>query len=204
MSSNKHLIAVLLISSAFLVSCGSDEGEPAKVLPDFSKQEVVLSEAKKLLGENVGFAQKGYFLPDSSVQIAAAAEIETKDEWGIRFYLLKLIKYKLEVVYESEILQGSLREAMINKFKFPDFRNELIYYNSRDYFIGSGGGEIFSYIVDFEKKQIFYSHLFSDTKLGISLYISENVEDNLRNFFVSVFRRDYPDLKIAIKDVDLQ
>lgn len=195
----------MLIASAFLASCGSDDDSgPAKVMPDFNNPEVILSEAKKVLGDNVGFAFKGFFLPDSGVQIAAGVEIENKQEWGIKFYLLKLNKYKLEKVYESEVLQGSFREAMIKKFKFPDFSNELIYYNSQDYFLGSGGGEVFSYVINFEENEIYYSHLFSDTKLGISLFVSENVGDNLRNFFISNFRRDFPDLKIALKDVDLQ
>lgn len=205
MSLNKYIIPFLLIASAFLASCGSDDDSgPPKVMPDYNNPEVILSEAKKILGNGVGFAFKGFFLPDTGVQIAAGVEIETKDQWGIKFYLLKLNKYKLEKVYESELLQGSFREAMIKKFKFPDFTNELIYYNSQDYFLGSGGGEVFSYVINFEEKQVYYAHLFSDTKLGISLFISENVGDNLRNFFTSNFRRDFRDLKIAIKDVDLQ
>ncbi len=28
---------------------------------------------------------------------------------------------------------------------------DLIYYNSLDYFLGSGGGEVYSYIIDFNK-----------------------------------------------------
>jgi len=195
----------LLILSAFLASCGSDsDSEVAKVRPDFSNQEVVLRETQKILGDGVRFAYKGFFLPDTGVQIAAGVEIENKDVWGIKFYLLKLTDNKLVNVYESEVLEGSFRESMVKKIKFPDFMNELVYYNSQDYFLGSGGGEVFSYIINFEEKQIYYSHLFSDARTGISLFVSENVSDNLRNFFVSNFKRDYPGLKIASKDVDFQ
>lgn len=195
----------MLILSAFLASCGSDsDSEVAKVRPDFNNQEVLLRETQKILGDGVRFAYKGFFLPDTGVQIAAGVEIENKDVWGIKFYLLKLTDNKLVNVFESEVLEGSFRESMVKKIKFPDFMNELIYYNSQDYFLGSGGGEVFSYIINFEEKQVYYSHLFSDTRTGISLFVSENVTDNLRNFFVSNFKRDYPGLKIAAKDVDFQ
>lgn len=205
MSLNKLSVFALLILSAFLASCGSDsDSEVAKVRPDFNNQEVLLRETQKILGDGVRFAYKGFFLPDTGVQIAAGVEIENKDVWGIKFYLLKLTDNKLVNVYESEVLEGSFRESMVKKIKFPDFMNELIYYNSQDYFLGSGGGEVFSYIINFEEKQVYYSHLFSDARTGISLFVSENVSDNLRNFFVSNFRRDYPGLKIAAQDVDLQ
>jgi hypothetical protein len=195
---------LLIIISVFLTSCGSDEPEKVQVQLNYDDPGVVLQEAQRVLGDNVRFAYKGFFLPDSGVQIAAGEEIENNDLWGIRFSLLRLNKGNLEKVYQSDILEGSLRDAMIKKIKFPDFDNELLYYNSKDYFLGSGGGEVFSYIVNFEQQQVYYAHLFSGAASGISLYLSENTGDNLKNFFVSNFRRDFPELKLASKDVDLQ
>jgi hypothetical protein len=203
--SNKYYIAVVLFFSLFLYSCGNGDSDTVKVRPDYENPEVVLTEARRVLGEDIKFAYKGFFLPDTTVQIAAGEEIETDDVWGIKFYLLKLNKNnELEKEYESDLLEGSFRDAMIQKIKFPDFENELLYYNSQDYFLGSGGGEVFSYIVNFEDKEIYYAHLFSGTATGISLFLSENTGDNLRNFFVSNFKRDYPNLKLAARDVDLQ
>jgi hypothetical protein len=205
--SNKYLsFAVIIIISAFFSSCGSDKDtEPRKARPNFEDPAVVLSEAQGVIGENVRFAYKGQFLPDTTVQVAAGEEVETADVWGIKFYLLKLNSNNdLEKVYESDLLEGSFRDAMIQKIKFPDFSNELLYYNSQDYFLGSGGGEVFSYIVNFEDQEIYYAHLFSGATTGISLYLSENTGDNLRNFFVSNFKRDYPGLKMAARDVNIQ
>jgi hypothetical protein len=205
LSSNKYYLILIIIISAFLSSCGSDEdAEKSRVRPNYEDPEVLMSEAQRVLGENVRFAYKGVFLPDTSVQIVTGEEVETSDAWGIKFYLLKLKNNKLEKVFESELLEGSFRDAMIKKIKFPDFENELLYYNSQDYFLGSGGGEVFSYIINFEENEIYYAHLFSGTTSGISLYLSENTGENLKNFFVSNFRRDYPDLKLAATDVNLQ
>lgn len=205
MLSNKYTAWIILSAALLLSSCGSDQKDTPKVLPDYNNPEVVLKEAKRVLGDKIVFAYKGLFLPDSGVQIAAGEEIENKDVWGIKFYLLKMNgKYDLEKVYESGLLEGSLREAMIKKIKFPDFPGELLYYNSQDYFLGSGGGEVFTYVINFSEKQIYYSHLFSGTTTGVSLFVSENTTDNLRNFFVSNSRRDFPNLKMASKDVNLQ
>jgi hypothetical protein len=202
---NKYLYPIILFLTAFIISCKTDDDSSRpKMQVNFEDPAAVLAESQRILGDKVAFAYKGYFTPDSSIQVAAGEEIENNDLWGIRFSLLKMKKGTLEKVYQSEILEGSFRDAMIKKIKFPDFTNELLYYNSRDYFLGSGGGEVFSYIINFEEQQVYYAHLFSGAATGIQLYISENVGDNLKNFFVSNFRRDFPDLKIASQDVDLQ
>jgi hypothetical protein len=204
--SNKYFILLVIISAFLISSCGSEgDADGVKERPDYDDPEITIREAQAVIGDNLRFAYKGFFLPDTTVQIAAGEEVENNDIWGIKFHLLKLnSRNKLEKVYESEILEGSFRDAMIQKIKFPDFENELIYYNSQDYFLGSGGGEVFSYIVNFEDQEIYYAHLFSGTTTGIELYLSENTGDNLKNFFVSNFKRDYPTLKLAAKDVNLQ
>jgi hypothetical protein len=38
---------------------------------------------------------------------------------------------------------------------------------------------------------------------NVSLYLSDNVTPEIKNFFVSIFNKDYPNLKIVNKDVDL-
>lgn len=204
---NKYFFAVILILAVVISSCDSDrDSEKVQVAVNYDDPAVVLSEAQKVIGENVKFAYKGYFLPDSSVQIAAGDEVENNDVWGIRFYLLKQNSSTraLEKIYETDVLEGSFRESMVKKIKFPDFNNELIYYSSEDYFLGSGGGEVFAYIINFELRQTYYAHLFTGIQTGVSLYLSENTGDNIKNFFASNFRRDFPGLKLASRDVDLQ
>jgi len=100
------------------------------------------------------------------------------------------------------LLDGSFKQGFIDKIKFSSFDTELIYYNSRDYYLGSGGGEIFSYIIDFEAKQVYYAHLVIEPSTSVSLFISENTGNKeIRNFFVLTFKKDYPNLKLVDDDI---
>ena len=87
-----------------------------------------------------------------------------------RFYLLKLKGDDLVKISQTDLLQGSFKGSLCNKIKFPSFDHELIYYNSRDYFLGSGGGEIFSYIINFQENKTYYAHLVADENKPAVLY----------------------------------
>ena len=68
--------------------------------------------------------------------------------------------------------------------------------------MGSGGGEVFSYIVDFENKQVYYAHLVVEPGSSTSLFISENTQNKeLINFFTLTFKKDHPTLKIVEDDI---
>jgi hypothetical protein len=78
-----------------------------------------------------------------------------------------------------------------------------MYYNSQDYFLGSGGGEVFSYIIDFNNKKTYYAHLFSEGK-KVSLFLSVNIDiPEIKDFFTSAFKKDYPGLVLVTKDVNI-
>ena len=91
---------------------------------------------------------------------------------------------------------------MVDKIKFSSIDYDLVYYNSQGYFLGSGGGEVFSYIIDFENKQVYYAHLVVESPTETSLFISDNTQNKeLVNFFTLTFNKDYPTLKIVKDDI---
>lgn len=206
MLSNKLFYLIICIVSALLVySCGEKKHPAEKVTPtiDLNNPAVVTSEAEKILGPDLKFAYKGNFDKDSVDEIAAGTEVENKSEWGIQFYLLKFEKNKFEKTFQTNLLKGSFKESLTKKIEFPSFDYELMYYNSQDYFLGSGGGEVFSYIIDFKNQHTFYAHLFIE-KEKISLYLSNNMDNSeIKNFFIANFKRDYPNLQIVSKDVNI-
>ena len=206
MLSNKSVYFILsIILTLIIVSCGEKKQPVKKFEPtkDFNNQAVVTTEADKILGPDMKFAYKGNFDKDSVVEIAAGTEIENKKEWGIQFYLLKLEQNKFEKTFQTNLLKGSFKESLTKKIEFPAFDYELMYYNSQDYFLGSGGGEIFSYIIDFKNQKTFYAHLFIE-KEKISLFLSDNIDNSdIKNFFIANFKRDYPNLQIVSRDVNI-
>ena len=207
MLSNKYIHLALIIGLVLsFYSCGGEKkSAPEKIEPskDFNNPAIVTSEARDLLGSDMKFAYKGNFDDDPVIEIAAGTETETKVVWGIRFYLMKVEKNGLKKIYQTDLLKGSFKESLTKKIEFPSFDYELIYYNSQDYFMGSGGGEIFSYIIDFKNQKTFYAHLFSEGD-KISLFLSNNIDNiEIKNFFIANFKRDYANLNIVPKDVDI-
>ncbi len=206
LSSKKYylLFAVLLIF--IFNSCGSkksDEEVGAEKI-NFNNPAVVLQQAKIVLGNNVRFAYKGKFDHDTVTEVAAGTEIQNKSEWGIKFFLLKLNDGRLEEVFSTPLLNGSFKQCLVQKIKFPSFDHELVYYNSQDYFLGSGGGEVYSYIVNFNEGKTYAAHLVSEAGKPVSLYLSDNIDKpEIKTFFLSNFKRDYPNLHLVSKDIVL-
>ena len=122
-----------------------------------------------------------------------------------KFILLELADNQLKKTFESELLDGSFKGCLVKKIKFPKMNYDLIYYNSQDYFWGSGGGEVFSYLINFAENKTYYTHLFSESRKPAELFLSKNITDSeIRKFFISNFKKDYPDLKLASEDVSLE
>ena len=199
---NKYFSAVLFIFLAFLLSCGdSDEKKNKAPLKDFRDPAVQLREAKSLLGDNASITFIGNFDKDDNEEIVAGSEISTKDEWGIKFTSININSEKPEKIFETRLLEGSIEESRIEKLNLSSKDYDLLYYNSLDFFMGSGGGEVFCYIIDFNEKEAYYAHLVADNK-KVSLYLSDNIKnDDVRQFFLNTFKRDFPTYILVQQDI---
>jgi hypothetical protein len=186
----------------FIISC-SDKESKIPVL-DFQNKSQLLEVVKKHYDKNSSVAFGGVFDESGKRTIVTGSEIENNKDWGIKFTQLEIVDDEFKVKFETNLLDGSFKQSFVDKIKFASFDNELIYYNSQDYYLGSGGGEIFSYIIDFTAKQVYFAHLIIEPSTSISLFISGNTKSKeLRNFFVLTFKKDYPDLKVVDKDVSV-
>lgn len=204
LSNNIIRIPALLFIIIIVIRCG-DKNEDIIQRIDFDNKIQMVELSKKVLGSDVVTAFGGFFDDSPRKKIAVMLETDENIEWGIKFVLLEEIDRKLEINFESRILSGSHKESFIDKIKFPSFDHELLYYNSKGYFIGTGGGEIFSYIIDFQSKEIYYAHLIVDSRKPVSLFISKNtINKDVKDFFIRIFRVDYPSLKIVENDISLE
>lgn len=202
MLSNKYLQKTLSFIFLLLIifSC-SDKGEKIPVI-DYNNKAQLLEVVKKHYNPNAVFVASGIFDDTGKQMIGVGVEVENNEEWGIKFSMLQAVNEYLTVKYESDVLEGSFKESFVDKIKFSSFDNELLYYNSQSYFMGSGGGEIFSYIVNFNDKQIYYAHLVVEPNELTSLFISDNTENKeIKNFFLLTFKKDYPNLKVVTDDI---
>ncbi len=167
-------------------------------------RQILFNYAKKVVSDDVKDIEYGVFEKDSSKGLIAGREFMSSKEWGIRFYYFKFVNNNPQKVFETPLLKGSLNESLLKRFKLANYNYELFYYDSQDYFLGSGGGEIFSYLVDISTKEIFYAHFFTVADRPLSLYLSPNINRNeIREFFIKNFQRDYPNLMVVNRDFDL-
>jgi len=194
----KVLLPIFLLIALF--SC-SDKKEKIPVL-DFENKTQVLDAVKKYYNKETQIARGGLFDETGKQFIAAGMEINNSDDWGIKFTFLEKSGDEFIPKYETELLDGSFKESFVDKIKFSSIDYDLIYYNSQGYFMGSSGGEVFSYIVDFENRQVYYAHLAVEAGSSISLFISENtLSKELKDFFILTFKKDYPTFKIVEDDI---
>ena len=202
---NKKIL-ILVFVSLLSFSCNKNKSDADNSNTiDFENPEVVLQQAKNVLGNDVKFAYKGKFDQDTTIEIASGTETQSPKQWGIKFVLLKRDDNQLKVAYQTSLLNGSFKQCLVQKIKFPVFDYELIYYNSQDYFLGSGGGEVYSYLINYNEGKTYFAHLVTQSGGNVSLYLSENIDfPEVKNFFVSIFKRDYPSVQIVSKDIELK
>ena len=194
---NRLLLIILL---AGIVSC-SEKKEKIPVL-DFENKTQLLETVKKYYDKDTQIVLGGMFDETGKNFEAVGTEINNNDEWGIKFTFLEQSGDEFIPQYETDLLDGSFKGSLVDKIKFSSIDYDLVYYNSQGYFLGSGGGEIFSYIIDFENKQVYYAHLVVEAPTETSLFISDNTQNKeLVNFFTLSFKKDYPSLKIVKDDV---
>jgi len=171
---------------------------PVTVKPFFN-YGTLLNKAKLLLHAEDGIVLLGNFKGDTTQQAVAVIDVNKKEE-KINLYLVEIKDTILEKKDETNPLTGSLKECKVDKINLPGIANDLFYYNSQIYFMGSNSGEVFAYIIDFKIHKTYYAHLVSEPgKAGI-LYISEQDNKEIRKYFIDSFRKDYPAFKLVTKD----
>ena len=197
MSLNK-LIILLLITLWFFITAGCKKSYEPPPHNLFENEQLVLKTAKDLVGENVSFTTAGYFESDSVKSIVAGVEISESNSWGIKFYLISWVEGEFQIKYTTGLLNGSFVQCLVNKIKFSDFDTELIYYNSKNYFLGNAIGDVYSHVIDLKKLKVYSAHLSVISEGRVSLDLSQNIDNPMiKNFFISYFRRDYPNLRLV-------
>lgn len=198
LSSKIHIVLSLIVIVVFLGGCKKSYEPPPHNL--FENEQLVLKTAKDLIGDDVSFTTAGYFETDSVKSIVAGKEVSDKNEWGIKFYLISWDEGEFKVKYETGLLNGSFVQCIVNKIKFSHIENELVYYNSKNYFLGNASGDVYSHVIDMKKLKVYSAHLSVITEGRVSLDLTENIDNPMiKTFFVSYFRRDYPNLRLVEK-----
>ncbi len=202
----KIFAIIALAGAALFSSCKSENKEDLNKANDPSAeakyQQAALDQAKKLYGESVVNVIRGHFMSDSTLLgTVALLEVSSDTLWGIEFAYLTGEGSSMQEAYKTKMLDGSFNESKSQIVKLPGYNHDLIYYNSQDYYLGSGGGDVYAYVIDFATKEIYSAHFFSYESKPTSLFISKNTSDeNVKNFFVNEFKAVFPEVKVVNTD----
>ncbi|MHC1739210.1 MAG: hypothetical protein AB9882_14480 [Ignavibacteriaceae bacterium] len=202
---NRKNVSILVFAVFMAVlNLNCDNDPPPYVMPDLTDQDRLIEFVQKEIGPEVKYAYYGVFGSDTTRRIIAAEEISSAKEWGIKFHLYEVSKDTLIKVYETALLEGSLQESKVVKLELPGKKYNLIYYNSGSFFMGSGGGEVYNYVIDFAMRKVNYGHLVLTPKIAAGLFLSPENEKEASAFITSELKRDYPRLKIMAKDYKIE
>ena len=198
MLNNIHKIIGIILLFLFLVGCGKKESKRV----NYNDLRAIKNLAAQLVDKEIKFIASGNFSSERTKSIIAGTEVSGENQWGISFTLIEKVDDEFKVVYNTGLLEGSFDKCIVDKMKLSSFKGEMIYYNSQDFYLGTGGGDVFLYIINFFEKEIFYAHLIVQKSAGVLLYLSENIEDPMiKNFFVRYFKKDYSTLRIIKSDL---
>ena len=195
---NTYKIIGILLTLLFLTGCGKKDSKPV----NYNDMRAIKNLAAQLIDKEIKFITSGNFSSEETISIVAGTEVSGKNQWGISFSLIEKIDDEFIVVYDTGLLEGSFNNSIVDKMKLSSFNGEMIYYNSKDFYLGTGGGDVFLYIINFSQKEIYYAHLIVQKSAGVLLYLSENIEDPMiRKFFIRYFKKDYSALRIIKSDL---
>lgn len=191
----KIIVFIFLLFTALLLvsGCESEKPKPEDTLNEYLKQE---GNARLFLEKNLGLELRyGFYLPLTANDTYRFCYLEEEDsfaEWGIRFVLAELQDTLPVVIYTSPVFDGSLKESAVRPVRLPGYTYDLIFYNSGSYFLGSGGGEVYSYLADFEEKTFTPCFLEVSGDGSVVLSFPGDAPEELRQFFIREFKKDYP------------
>jgi len=208
LSLNKLKLAVILFSFLLPVNgCGDKNQEPSTTKEDYlGNNQKLLQHLQEKFDPEIKVALHSQFDNDSTKKEILAIK-ETKpsktDKWGLK--IQRLSQDSLIKKDEFFLPEMSTTESICTTQKIDLFPYDLFYYNSGSFYTGSSGGEIFAYLIDFAQKQTYYAHLVISPVKPVALFLSKNCEGNkTKEFFLTLFKLDYPELVISQKDISTE
>jgi len=191
-----YLLFLFLIVFS-VTGCNTEREQPEGSLHEYLKQG---ENARLFLEKNLSLElQYGFYLPLLAADTYRFCYLEEEDsfaEWGIRFVFAELQDTLLVKIYTSPILDGSLKESDVKPVRLSGYTYDLLFYHSGSYFLGSGGGEVYSYLADFEEKTFTPGFLEVTGGGMVTLSIPSGIPDVMKKFFVGEFKKNYPSLTV--------
>jgi hypothetical protein len=181
--SGQRLLFISLLIVAFF-GCKTEKEDPIKLISGgeleskFEKLEgrVLLDEASLLLGEDVFYASLDYYTESSEKSLAViSTEVKSKTTYGVKFALIEFKDDIAELKFSTDFLDGIKETSDFGLKEISEINKTFLFYNSGSSFIGSAGGELFLYLFEIKKGELF-TFYFIEEYNKINIELSENLK----------------------------
>ncbi|MBE2279347.1 MAG: hypothetical protein IAE91_03060 [Ignavibacteriaceae bacterium] len=174
----KIAFPLAILSLLLFQACDNKNGNRFPISPELiENNSELVTYGKRIYGNSIATASRGYFRNMEEEDIVFGQEVMNKNDWGIKFILTELEGDTLSEVYSTQLLEGSLKKNSILTVSVNTLGRDLLYYDSRDFFLGNSGGEVFIYLFDFKSQIIYKGHLYI-------------LDDGIPNLFLNGYSRN--------------
>ena len=150
------LVLVLFSFPLFVNGCGDRNQEPSSTKEDYlNDNQKLLQHLQENFDPEIKAALYSQFDSDSTKKEILAIKETTPsktDKWGLK--IQRLSKDSLIMKDEFFLPEMSTNESICITQKIDSISYDLFYYNSGSFYIGSSGGEVFAYLIDFAENSI--------------------------------------------------
>ncbi|MBI2419820.1 MAG: hypothetical protein HYV28_18300 [Ignavibacteriales bacterium] len=146
----------------------------------------------------------GNFTDSSKSICAILLKMESKDlkNLSIAFVDTALINSENFVLYVTEPLEGDPDNTELTSVRLTDIPHPIVYFNTGDFLMGTGGGEVFHYLIDAAKEQIYPAHFIADKSSGFGLYLPpQSRAAVIQDFFHAKVSKQYSPLSTLKRDI---
>ncbi len=138
---------------------------------------------------------------DGTNNFAVCFEPKSGKGGGIVLALVGINQDTLTTLFNSSLLDGSVEKTSISLLTDPrDTTNKFAYYDTGDYLLGSGGGEMYIYIISLKFPELVQAHLIITSTAPPKLYIHPNCPGTIALLIENELRADYPGFQRIKKD----
>ncbi len=194
------LCSLFFFALVVLPGCGKNDKSEGQPVAFKTEDERIIEFVNTTYHCKEAKVLKGMYKPEYDL-FAVVYEVNSGTEFGIRFLLVHLHADSVVVDYSSNLIDGAVNQSAFERVRIPGKNYDLVYYNSTDYFMGSGGGEVFTYVIDFNEPLIAYGHMFISGSGAPNFYIPSSVKDqSIRDYLLRRIKSDFSDVKPVSQD----
>ncbi|MCE1188092.1 MAG: hypothetical protein LWX56_03040 [Ignavibacteria bacterium] len=162
----------------------------------------MLNKLSEAAGYKVLSYHQGHFIDSVTVSFACIGEVDSKGIKNVQITFVSLgSDSSFRNIFACKPFEANPGQLEIFTTKLENSSYDCLYFDSGDYYVGTGGGEVYQFIADARQRIVYRTHfVFSkEQRPGVYFYAECKTEE-IRKLFLNHLRNDYPEVTILRTD----